>query len=76
MVGFLPSAPALSVVTLGSLQDLGYTVNYACADPYAHVFRAPPAGGAARLSLGDDIHHGPLYAIDRSGRVRLARRRQ
>jgi hypothetical protein len=76
MVGFLPSAPALSVVTLGSLQDLGYTVNYAAADRYTNVFRAPPAGGAARLFLGDDIHHGPLYMIDRSGRITLVRRRQ
>ena len=76
MVGFLPSYPKLSVVTVGSLQDLGYTVNYAGADSYTHTFMAPPAGGVARLFLGDDIHHGPLYAVDRSGRLTLVRARQ
>ncbi|HVO34117.1 MAG TPA: Ig-like domain-containing protein [Gemmatimonadales bacterium] len=76
MVGFLPTTPQLSVVTVGTMQDLGYTVNYAGADPYTHTFMAPPAPGGTRVLLGDDIHHGPLYAIDRSGRIRLARRRQ
>jgi hypothetical protein len=76
MVGFLPPAPALSAVTVASLQDLGYTVNYAGADPYTNVFKAPPAVGGTRIFLGDDIHHGPLYVIDRSGRISLVRRRQ
>ena len=76
MVGFLPSAPALSAVTVASLQDLGYTVNYAGADPYIHTFNVPPAVGGTPIFLGDDIHHGPLYAIDRSGRISLVRRRQ
>ncbi|WP_119316682.1 leishmanolysin-related zinc metalloendopeptidase [Calidithermus terrae] len=36
MTGYLDSgANPLSRVTIGSLQDLGYTVNYAAADPYA-----------------------------------------
>jgi hypothetical protein len=76
MVGFLPSYPKLSVVTVGSLQDLGYTVNYAGADSYTHTFTAPLVAGGRRLDLGDDIFHGPLYAADRPGRIRLVRRRQ
>ena len=76
MVGFLPSHPALSAVSLGSLQDLGYTVNYAAADPYSHAFAAAPAAGGARVFLGDDIHHGPLYGVDPAGRVTLVRVRQ
>jgi hypothetical protein len=76
MVGFLPSSPALSKVTVASLQDLGYTVNYAAADAYSHVFAAPPVEGGGRLFLGDDIHHGPLYGIDPSGRISLVRKRQ
>ena len=76
MVGFLPASPALSKVTLASLQDLGYTVNYAAADSYTHTFTAPPVEGAARVFLGDDIHHGPLYAVDPSGRITLVHRRQ
>ena len=76
MVGFLPSSPALSRVTVASLQDLGYRVNYAAADAYTHAFAAPPAAGAAPLPLGDDIRHGPLYAVDPAGRIALVRKRQ
>ena len=77
MVGFLPSSPALSRVTAASLQDLGYSVNYAATDPYSHAFTAPPAAGAgARVNLGDDIHHGPLYGIDRTGHIKLVTKRQ
>jgi hypothetical protein len=78
MVGFLPAHPALSVVSLGSLQDLGYTVNYAAADAYVggSGFKAPPVEGGGRVFLGDDIHHGPLYAVDLAGRITLVRRRQ
>jgi hypothetical protein len=78
MVGFLPVHPALSVVSLGSLQDLGYTVNYAAADPYqgGSGFKAPPAAGGGRVFLGDDIHHGPLYGVDPAGRIALVRRLQ
>jgi hypothetical protein len=76
MVGFLPSNPALSKVTVASLQDLGYTVNYAAADSYTHTFTAPPVESGARMFLGDDIHHGPLYATDASGRLTLVRQRQ
>ena len=76
MVGFLPSSPALSKVTVASLEDLGYTVNYAAADTYTHAFTAPPAEGGGRVFLGDDIHHGPLYGIDPTGRATLVRKRQ
>ena len=76
MVGFLPSTPKLTVVTLGSLQDLGYTVNYAAADAYSHPFTAPAVGGAAPIVLGDDIRHGPLYGVDPTGRITLLRVRQ
>jgi hypothetical protein len=35
MTGFISSTPnPLSIMTIGSLQDLGYRVNYAAADPY------------------------------------------
>jgi len=76
MVGFLPAHPALSAVSLASLQDLGYTVNYAAADPYTRAFTAPPAVGTAPVYLGDDIRHGPLYAVDQAGTIRLVRRQQ
>ncbi len=76
MVGFLPSNPQLSRVTAASLQDLGYTVNYAGSDPYTHTFTAAVAGGAPVVFLGDDIHHGPLFGVDPSGRIVLIKARQ
>jgi len=71
MTGYISSgANPLSVVTIAADQDLGYTVNYDAADAYTQVFTAPAATGAARIYLGDDIRHGPIYAVDRSGVVR------
>jgi len=71
MTGYINSGTnPLSVVSVAADQDLGYTVNYDAADAYTHTFTAPVAGGAARVYLGDDIRHGPIYAVDRSGVVR------
>ena len=69
MVGFLPTNPRLSVVTVATMEDLGYTVNYAAADSYTHAFTAPPAAGAARVWLGDDVRHGPIFAVEEHGAV-------
>jgi Tryptophan-rich Synechocystis species C-terminal domain/Leishmanolysin len=36
MTGFISGTPdPLSILTVGAMQDLGYTVNYAAADPYS-----------------------------------------
>ncbi len=76
MTGYLNTGPnPLSSMTAASMQDLGYTVNYAGADAYVHTFTAPATGGAA-LFMGDDIHHGPLFAVDPFGRITLIRARQ
>ena len=69
MVGFLPANPQLSVVTVATMQDLGYTVNYGAADAYSHVFTAPPAGGVPRVWLGDDSRPGPIYVVGANGAV-------
>lgn len=76
MVGFLPNSPRLSVVTVATMQDLGYAVNYAAADAYSHAFTAPPVGGVPRVWLGDDARPGPIYAVGANGAiVRVVRRR-
>jgi hypothetical protein len=76
MTGFISAgANPLSIVTAAAQEDIGYTVNYDGADAYVHAFTAPPAGGAAPLAMGDDIHHGPIYVVDAAGRVRAVRRR-
>lgn len=68
----------LSILTVGSLWDEGYTVNLAGADPYTQVFTTPPPagppGGRPLIHLGDDIWRGPLYTVDASGRVTPVRR--
>ena len=71
MTGYINSGSnPLSVVSVAAEQDLGYTVNYDAADAYTHTFTAPSATGVTRVYLGDDIRHGPIYAVDRSGVVR------
>jgi len=75
MTGFLDlGANPLSIVTIGSMGDLGYVVNYGAADAYTHAFsvgplRAPPVGPVARIALGNDIARVPIYTVDRQGRV-------
>jgi hypothetical protein len=69
MIGWArPNAP-LSLVTVASLEDLGYAVNYAAADPYPGVFTAPVVGGAPPLAMGDDILRIPIRVVDAAGRV-------
>ena len=61
----------LSQVTAASMGDLGYTVNYAAAQSYA--LPGPAAVAAAesgpRIDLGNDVARGPIYLVDRNGRV-------
>ena len=49
MTGFIAGRPnPLSIMTIGALRDLGYTVNYGAADFYAmpgHLESAPDISG-------------------------------
>jgi hypothetical protein len=70
MTGFLNSgANPLSVVSIAAQGDLGYAVNYAGADAYSRTFTAPAAETGPAIPMGDDIYHGPIYVIDRAGKV-------
>jgi hypothetical protein len=75
MTGFLSSGTnPLSRLSAAAMEDLGYGVNYAGSDSYVHTFTlaAEAAAAAARasvLDLGDHIYRGPIYVVDRSGRV-------
>ena len=61
----------LSLITVQSLADLGYSVKVGLAE----IYRVPgPTGGAratpARMiPYGDDILRGPIKVVDRAGRV-------
>jgi leishmanolysin/Big-like domain-containing protein len=72
MTGFLNSGQQnpLSLLTVESLQDELYTVNFAAAEPYVHTFTAPAAATAATsIRLTDDIWRGPIEVLDRTGRI-------
>src|SRR5206468_3538723 len=64
MTGYINNGPnPASVVTIASLEDLGYTVNYGAADAYVHTFTSSPALRAAAaplVDLHDDVYRGPI----------------
>jgi hypothetical protein len=60
----------LSLLTVRSLQDLGYSVNTANADPFFLTLTARlPGAAAAGIDLGNDILTFPLWTVDAKGRV-------
>jgi hypothetical protein len=72
MTGFLQGGVTnpLSRLSAAAMEDLGYGVNYAGSDNYVHTFTLVAGAPQQSLrSLGDDIYRGPIYVVDRSGRV-------
>jgi hypothetical protein len=70
MTGFIsPGTNPLSVLSVAAQEDLGYTVNYAGADAYSHVFTVPPVSSGTPFFLGDDLRHGPVYVVNAAGTV-------
>jgi hypothetical protein len=78
MTGFLNSGGSnpLSMLTVRSLQDLGYAVNTATAESFSVSFSLQGAGpGTSRLiRLHNDVWSGPRYFMDRTGRISGTRR--
>ncbi len=68
MTGYISGTTnPLSASTIGSMQDLGYTVNLAAADPFNLAtagLRAPGPPEPAPLVLHGDVFLGPRYTID------------
>jgi hypothetical protein len=79
MTGYLAAgANPLSAITIGSMADLAYTVDYTTADPYS--FTAPPTPGSTAsgrlenlLPLRELPRTGPIRGIDREGRISRVR---
>jgi protocatechuate 3,4-dioxygenase beta subunit len=69
-------ANPLSVLSIASMGDEGYTVNYAAADPYSHIFSllAGASAAARAVHLENDILSLPIRVVDRTGRVIGVRR--
>jgi hypothetical protein len=71
MTGYINSGRnVLSLVTIRSLTDFGYTVDPDAADPFSLAFgvSAQKSGTAGRLPMPDDVDTGPIYQIGRNGR--------
>ncbi len=72
MTGFVNGGSnPLSVVTIESLADMGYEVDATAAEAYSLSLSVAGRDGGEKLSLGDDLLRGPIYAADPSGRIRL-----
>jgi hypothetical protein len=73
MTGFVsldaPSSNPLSIVTIASLEDQGYTVNSSAADPYTLGLSLRAGMKGPMLHLGDDRSRVPLRVVDPEGRV-------
>jgi hypothetical protein len=76
MTGFLnPGVNPLSAVTVGSMADLGYTVNVAAAEPWptpasgtsADVVPTPPAAASGAQSATHTALRRPRFWVTRSG---------
>lgn len=69
MTGYLNSGVnPLSVVSIASMGDLGYVVNYGAADPYVHTFTLRAAETPV-VDLTNDILSLPIYGVSPAGRV-------
>lgn len=64
----VPSNP-LSVVTIGSFEDLGYAVDYGAADTYNQTFSIVfgPQTESPSIDLSGDVWRGPIQAVDPDG---------
>ena len=69
MTGYIsPNPNPLSIMTIGSLQDLGYRVNYAAADPYSIPGRLE-AGASADTSA---VQNASMVELHDHGHIDIA----
>lgn len=73
MTGYLNTSGAnpLSVLTIGSLKDLGYVVDPATADAFFEPMNATqgPSAGGGVLSLGNDVERRPVLEVRPDGTI-------
>jgi Leishmanolysin/Bacterial Ig-like domain (group 2) len=70
MTGFLNAGPnPLSLVTIASLSDLGYTVDESQADPFTLNPAARIAGPRRGRHMVNDIISDPIRRVDLNGRI-------
>ena len=70
MTGFLNAGTnPLSVVTIASLSDLGYTVDVSQADPFSLGASLRRAGPRRGREMVNDIISDPIRRVDLTGRI-------
>jgi len=72
MTGYADAVNIFSLLTIATMGDLGYQVNFGAAQTYSRVFTAPRAvaAGTGGIWLGnDELVDRDLRVLDRSGRV-------
>jgi hypothetical protein len=70
MTGFVDQNPdPLSIVSIASMGDLGYTVNAAEADPYSLAAALRVLARGPRIALGNDRLRLPLHVVGADGQV-------
>jgi hypothetical protein len=78
MTGFLNSGVPnpLSLLTVRSLSDMGYTVNTGAAESFSVSFSLQGSGPSAsrQIRLHNDVWNGPRLYMDRAGRISRERR--
>ena len=80
MTGFIDDVNSLSAVTVESFRDLGYIVNTTLADLYSLPGTATAAlRSGEQRALGipfmSDVRRGPIYIVERDGRITAVIRR-
>ncbi|HSU17598.1 leishmanolysin-related zinc metalloendopeptidase [Longimicrobium sp.] len=70
MTGYANAGPMpLSLLTVRSLQDFGYTVNTGAADAFFLTLSARQGPAPGAIPLGNDVMDLPLTSVDRQGRA-------
>ena len=59
----------LSIVSVASLRDMGYTVAYANSDSYVVPVAPAVFGLGSGVLMVNDIWRGPIYVVDAGGRI-------
>jgi len=59
----------LSILTVKSLIDLGYTVNEGAAEPFFLTLSLRAGGSDTGIPMLNDVYFGPLLSVDTRGRI-------
>lgn len=75
MQGYVAPTMPMSKITIGSLADLGYTVDLNAADAFSFqsALRAPGSVETPGIQMLNDIADTPIWGVEKNGTKRLLR---